>query len=253
MLALAESKRLVLSPMFGVGLAFIVVTTYQVRDNSAVSVYNALANAGPMAYVFGPLVLFAANAIASSSRFDDTEQLFGVAPVSASRRTLALCLAGIPAAVVALAVQYAALLLFRSVWHLHLTYTPSTWVMLATPLEVMGAVCLGVMIARWLPWRGAVIPAFLFVAVAVTFATGDALKGTRWLAPVLEFVRTDEGRATPVWLVGSAAWHAGYLLALAGMATVGAMLRVASRRTGLLGVGAVVTLAAIGAGWTQVG
>ena len=249
-LALTETRRLLLSPLFLAGLLFVGIGLFQSRTEDPGGAYNSLTNSGITAFVFGPIALFAANACANRSRRDHTDEVYGAASLSARRRTLALCLAGIPAALIVVVLQYSALLLYRHVWHADLVRIPRFWEMLATPLEVLGAVCLGVMIARWLPWRGGVLAGFMVVVFATGTMVGDF--ELDWLSPFVEFqVYFDDENTPAAFLAGSASWHALYLLALAAMATVGAMLRASGRRMELLTVGAVVTLAAIGAGWAQ--
>jgi hypothetical protein len=216
------------------------------------------------AFFFGVLGIVVAARLTRST--DTTASVISSAPVPATVRTAALCLACLVPAAAALAL---------AVWH-------RLWVVLADPapefyygtydrlerevitmaLPVVYALCgplLGVAVGRWLRFPGA---ALLVIVVTVAWAElaayielanpSSAVSRTlHLLAPYTAWAITDGDGEQPMTVVrtltGSPTWYAVWALCLCGLAAVAAMWRGADRaaRHALLRSGAALVAAAV--------
>lgn len=246
-LARAEARWLLRHPLSLVGLGFSVFALFVVRTAGAGSAFADLTGGGAPGVYVPPLVFFAANLAATRSRRAGVDETHAASPVGRTPRTAAQCAAGLaPAAAVLVLVVSANIV--RGLESGTRTIVPTAAELLLLPLSVLGATTLGVMVARWLPWRGAAMVVFVaLVAVSIALSGGASV----WWGSMVELVEWRNHELTEIRIAGSASWHAAYLLGLSTMATIGALLRDTSRRLQLLGIGAVVTLLTAGAGWAQ--
>jgi hypothetical protein len=129
---------------------------------------------------------------------------------------------------------------------------PTFWHLLQGPVTIVGGCAVGVMVARWLPFRGAVLVVVVgLVAVNVWLANGSTdmqLFGfmTSWAAWAAGSVVGWAGV-----IPGSPAWHVVYLLGLSGMAAAAALARNAERRAPYVAAGLVSLFVAVAGGIGQ--
>ena len=238
-----EGRRMLTHPIALTGFLLMLVVTGFVRPGGRHEAFVQLTGGGPAGMYLPTLVFFAANLTATRTRRSRATELLGAAPTDQERRTAALCVGALVPATAALAYVLLSLAVYRA-GDVYVAHSPAVAELMLLPLSVLGAGTLGVMVARWAPWRG--VPIVVFVGlVALTLYAHQEHSG--WYGSYLDLIEWESLERLP----GSAAWHAAYLLGLDTMAAVGAVLRDTSRRREVLAVGAVVTLATIGAGWAQ--
>ena len=189
---------------------------------------------------FGPATFFVTNLVASSARRSNAESQLAAAPLSASAKTLATCLAVLcPTAV---ATGFAAIL-----WLVEHSGGPLSRVqgvaeLAVIPLGTLGGGLLGAAVARWLPWRGLpLVVLFALIAWVVAVMEHGALW---WTAP---WTMSPAYYQTNTMGAGSHAWHAVYLFGLSLLAGVAALLRHRRHRRLLLAVAAVAWIGTIAA------
>jgi hypothetical protein len=244
-LALAEARRLTLHPTiaigFALGLLFTGVGSFGNEDGY--NRYIELTGGGGSGLYLPPLVFFAAGLCASRARRSRASDVFDATAATPFDRTLAQCLAALGPALTAFALVLLSLAVYTVVGA-ELPATPTVWELLALPLSVLGAGTLGVMVSRWLPFRGA--PLLVLVGIAsVSIALGEDYP---MLISYTEFPdwQPDE---TYVMVANPVVAHALYLLGLDVMAAIGALLAHRTRLRLLLWLGAVATAATVAAGW----
>jgi hypothetical protein len=194
---------------------------------------------------FGSATFFAANLVASSARRSHAESQLAAAPTTSYARALAACLGVLGPT--AAAAAFAAI-----VWVVEraggsLDHAQGLGELAVIPLCTLGGGLLGVAVAEWMRWRGAPL-IVLFALLAWVVAVMDRGE-LQWTAPwTMSRAYYKDAQLSP----GSAGWHAAYLLGLALLAGVAAVLRQPSHRRPLLALGAVVLIATLVAGWVQV-
>ena len=194
---------------------------------------------------FGPATFFAANLVASSARRSHAESQLAAAPTTAYARTLAACLGVLGPT--AAAAAFAAI-----VWVVEhaggsLDHAQGLRELAVIPLCTLGGGLLGVAVAEWMPWRGAPL-IVLFALLAWVVAVMDRGE-LQWTAP---WTMSRAYYKDALLSAGSPGWHAAYLLGLALLAGVAAVLRHPSHRRPVLAFGAMVLIATLVAGWVQV-
>jgi hypothetical protein len=246
-----ETRRLVLHPLMLLGqvaavaaLLNAVLTWPEGRGP-----FGAITTAAT--FFTGVLGLFAANLLATRDHRAGARELLAPLPAREHDRTLALCAASLAPAAMSLAVVLA----FHGVLLATGAYgarVPGAGLLLQGPVTVLGGCLLGVMVARWLPARGAaVLTVVALVVVNVWTEEDDARRPFGFMTSWLQWVPPMPDGSTPL-IEGSPAWHVVYLAALCGLAATGALLRTATRRLTLLGVGAALAATAAAAGFLQV-
>ena len=184
--------------------------------------------------------------------------LADTAPVSAQRRTLALCLACLVPMTLGILVVLSSVL-FGAIWPPSLPgghvawfgYEPdlTIWAILFgdVVLACLGGPLLGVAVARWAPFRGS---ALLGMAVLVIGASTLASLPSPWyvVSPYALFSdeHLDNGEYQISWVRDgvSPVWWCGYAACLCGLAVLAALLRHdADRRRLLTSAGVLVALA----------
>jgi hypothetical protein len=245
-LSRAEARSLFRHPLAYGGAAIALLTTGLGGTTDGVRAYFELTGAGASGLYLPTLLFLAAHLTATRARRAGTEEVFDTAATSNVDRTLASCLAGVRVAVAVLGGVLLAALYYR-IAGADLPTWPGPFELLILPLSVLGAVTLGTMVGRWLPWRG-VGPPFLVLLIAVTgLLVGDMGPRAPLFASYTELVSWEETGHVTIPLHLSAA-HAMYLLGLDAMAVVGAVLRDSRTRVWwVLGFVAVAFTAAMGA------
>jgi hypothetical protein len=246
-LAWREAVRLVRHPVYAVLLLYFVVlagiqATTGLWPPSRESVRELLVTLGLL--WLGPATFFAANLVASSARRSHAESQLAAAPTTAQARTLATGLGVLLPT--ALATGFAAILWLVEHAGDTLPNAQGPAELAVIPLCALGGGLLGVAAARWLPWRGAPL-IVVFALIAWVVAVMD--RGDLWWTSPWTMSRGYYSDIEPA--AGSHAWHGVYLLGLALLAAVAALLRHPSHRRALLALGAAVWIGTLAAGWAQ--
>jgi hypothetical protein len=193
---------------------------------------------------FGPATFFTTNLVASSARRSHAESQLAAAPLSASARTLATCLGVLGPT--AAATGFAAILWLVEHAGDPVSRAQGAAELAVIPLCTLGGGLLGAAVARWLPWRGLpLVVLFALIAWVVAVMQHGAVW---WTAP---WTMSPAYYETYTMGAGSHAWHAVYLLGLALLAGVAAMLRHRPHRRPLVALAAVAWIATIAACWAQ--
>ena len=244
-LALAETRRLLRHPVLIAGLlGGLLLAGVGVASDDSYTRYVELTGGGGASLYGPPMVFIAANLCASRTRRSGAGEVFDATVASPFDRTLAQCLAALGPALAALALELLMWGWFAATGAA-LPATPPVWALLALPLAVLGAGTLGVMVARWLPFRGAPVVVLVPLVFVSAWASGTAPYLVT-LVDAGDWGANDEY----VGLVRGVPWgaHAAYVLGLDVMAAIGALLAHQGRRRLLLALGAVATLGTIAAG-----
>jgi hypothetical protein len=235
-LARAEARQMLLHPAVVGGLLLALLAVGASSKATGFDRYVALTGGAPLGLYLPPLAFFAANLCASRTRRARAGEVFDATAATPADRTLALCLAAFGPAVAAAAVVALAYAYFRLTGPA-LPPAPLFWEVLALPLAVLGGGLLGVLVARWLPFRGGALAVFAALVVASAWA------GQFWpmLVTLTEFADFQDDGGYRLVTDNPSGAHAAYLLGLDVMAAVGALLAHRGHRRLLLGVGAVAT------------
>ena len=128
---------------------------------------------------------------------------------------------------------------------------------LQVPALVLGAGLLGIALARWVPVPGALplVVLTLWFGTGALYAPADAngvVHAPTWFAPWIMWAAENAGLARDHPL-GQEMWHLAYLLGLAVLAGVAALLRTPGNRRGLWTTAAIAVIVTGLAGWQQLG
>jgi hypothetical protein len=244
----AEARRLVVHPAYLVG-ALVVVPVMGLRALNSASLPSArqvfVFAVGAQLIWYGLVSLFAAGLVTSLARRSSAEDVLEASPSGAATRTAGCCLAVLlgPAAVSAL-LTVGAWLLERTQEEPFGLFTVAE--LAQVPFVVLGGGLLGVVAARWLPWRGGLLVAFMATVIATGWMLGRGRYG--WLAP-WSTARTLLDDAD--FAGGSTGLHTTYLALLCAVAAVLACLPDVRHRGRFAAIGAVIVAAAAVAGWAQ--
>ena len=259
-LAIRETRRFVLNPVFLFAVAFIVYALWAgpgtVTDIDTANPYPAIFLGG-----FG---MMAAYWLTRSMRA--SEPVVGVTPVTRPARTAALCaVALVPFACGCLALlRFVQLIPVSSA--LYGPFSPSTRVAVLVGqivIPALGGPLLGVALGRWVRFPGAAFVLFLVLYGWVSLVTilsmshpNSALVAVlRLFAPFAFFTSTGNGAGVTAWR-GSPWFFIGWQLALCVIAVLVALLRGAEGRVrsriiralGIAAVAAVILLVLAGTG-----
>jgi hypothetical protein len=254
-LAVRETRRFILNPIFLFAVAMTAWTTWAGR-NPAVTDIDTV-NSYPAIFL-GAFGMMAAYWLTRSMRA--SEPVVGVTPVTQPTRTAALC----TVAIVPFACGFLTLLAFL---HFHPVSGPAygafgTSARIAVLvgqilIPSLGGPLLGVALGRWVSFPGAALVLFLILYGWVTLVTIlslwhlDSVPVTvlRLFAPFAFFTGTDDAQDVTAWR-GSPWFFIGWQLALCAIAVLVALLRGAEgrervriiRALGIAGGAAVIML-----------
>lgn len=255
-LAGTEARRFARHPVFLLGVVFSVITMVAIADDRSP---DSLSNGVLPAFFLGIFGMIVAYRLTRSTR--PSAEAVDAAPVSVTQRTAALCLACLVpafAGLVWLGVMYATF----AVW------PPPEWAWAGfdhpdrlailvghSVVAALGASLLGVAVARWLRFPGAIVLAVVVLIAWVAGVSGFAGEHAasvpaaiaRLTAPFALFTSVNAGASEIDTWLGSPRWHLLYLVALSVLAAVAALLRgaVGRTRTVLLRAGAAGALVAV--------
>jgi len=254
-LAIRETRRLVLNPVFLLAVAFIVFALWAGPDagETEVDTFN------PYPAIFlGGFGMMATYWLTRSMRA--SEPVVGVTPVTQPARTAALC----AVALVPFACGCLALLRFVQLTPvsspLYGPFSSSARVAVLVGqivVPALGGPLLGVALGRWVRFPGAAFVLFLLLygwvslvtILSISHANSALVAVLRLFAPFAFFTSTDDGAGVTAWR-GSPWFLIGWQLALCAIAVLVALLRGAEGRTrsriiralGVAGVAAVILL-----------
>ena len=254
-LAIRETRRLVLNPVFLLAVAFIVFALWAGPDAGETEVdtfnpYPAIFLGG-----FGMLATFWLTRSMRAS-----EPVVGVTPTTLAARTAALC----AVALVPFACGCLALLRFVQLTPvsspLYGPFSSSARVAVLVGqivVPALGGPLLGVALGRWVRFPGAAFVLFLLLygwvslvtILSISHANSALVAVLRLFAPFAFFTSTDDGAGVTAWR-GSPWFFIGWQLALCAIAVLAALLRGADgpvrsriiRALGVAGVAAVILL-----------
>ncbi|HWH30453.1 MAG TPA: hypothetical protein VNU26_16135 [Mycobacteriales bacterium] len=255
-LARLEARRFGRHPLFLVGVLFSVITMVAIADDRSP---DSLTNGVIPSFFLGVLSMVVSYRLTRSTA--PAAEAVDAAPTSGTTRTAALCLAGlVPAAagVVWLAVMYVVFAVWPPDAWAWATFDAADRLAIFTAQSAvagLGAALLGVVVARWLRFPGAIVLAVVVLlawvlsaqAVAAVDAPSTLGAALRMTAPFTVWTSVDPGSASIDTWLGSPAWHLLYLLTLCALAATAAMLRDAAGRTRvvLLRVGGACAVVAV--------
>ncbi len=247
-LAAAESRRLALHPVTLVGWAIFLFS----------AVREVLVTSGPrpayesvemlVSFYPGVLLLLAGQLIASRDHRAGADELLGAVPVRADRRTAAVLLAALPQAMLGVIV----VLLVHGAHLLRGNYqaAPGAEMILQGPITLAGAVCLGVMVARWSTSRAAIL--VVIVAMVLVNAWLNNLTTGAYFGPMFNWAQWGVSSADWAGIFrGSPLWRLGYLGGLVALAALGALLPVVRRPQLIVVLGLVVLVWTGISGWSM--
>ena len=237
-LARFEGRMLLRHPAVVVGtVSVVLMVAANVGSPWEVDAYSALGGLGVA--TLGPFALLASNSAWARTGRDGAAELLSTLPTPAPSRIAGLLWSGTSAVALAAMATAAIAVAFR-LGDVEMTRWPTAAELAQGPLAVGCAGILGVVLARWLPWRGAAAAAA--VAVVVWQLPGS------WSGPLVTgVVADDEGRIVGT-SAGSVEWHLVWLLGWAGLGV--AAVRLHDRRH-LLAAGAAGLLVVVVAGTAQ--
>ena len=244
-----ETRRLLRHPVTLVGWAIFagsavhtVVWVGRAEPRTAYEAVEMLISFFP-----GIFLILSANLVASRDHRAGSDELLAAVPVRSDRRTAAQLLAAVPVALLGLAavlvvhVAQLALDLYDG--------RPGAGQILQGPLTLGGAVCLGVMVARWSRARAAVLLTIVTMVMLNIWLNGMEERGA-YFAPMFNWA--EWGVFSGTWagvFPGSPLWRLGYLAGLVGLAALGAMLPVSRRPRSVVGAGTAVLAVTALCGW----
>lgn len=240
-LAVTESRRLLTHPVLLVGgLLSVLVMGVSTSGDDPFTRYIELTGSGGTALYVPLLAFVAAGLCASRTRRARAGEVLDATAATPFERTLAQCLAAIGPALASFVLILAALGLFV-VADAELPRTPPVWELLTMPLAILGAGTLGVMVSRWLPFRGAPL---LVVAALVTVSIALS-EDYPLLITFVEYAEWGENDTYVALQSLPSAAHGLYIIGLDVMAAIGALLVHRDHRRPLLALGAVATAGTI--------
>jgi len=260
-LAIRETRRLVLNPVFLFAVAFITFALWAGPDAGETEIDSL--NPYP-AIFFGGFGMMATYWLTRSMRA--SEPVVGVTPVTQPARTAALC----AVALVPFACGWLALLRFVQLIPvsspLYGPFSPSARVAVLVGqivIPALGGPLLGVALGRWVRFPGAALVLFLVLwswvslvtVVAGSHASSAPVAVLRLFAGFTFFALHSDAGGVTAWR-GSPWFFIGWQLALCAIAVLVALLRGAEGRVrtriiralGIAGVAALILLVLAAAG-----
>ncbi len=255
-LARREAGRMLRHPAYLAALGFtaLVVGQWIARESGlhrpAPAVYMILEFG--FTFCYAPMTIVAVNRVARSTMRHGLPDQLRSTPVDLRARTVALC-AGVALGPAALAVVASVVALTLSPYADAATTGEGggylgrgAAALVQLPVLTLGAGLLGILIARWLPYPGA-LPLVFLVTLMVVTASGQPLA---WFKPWHLWYGATDG-STGELPAAQDAWHAVYLLGLGALALLAALWRTPGPRRALAAAGVVALAVTAVAGIAQ--
>jgi len=251
-LALRESRRLLLHPFTLVGFGIYLVATVDtlLSDEGPRSAFETITLV--QAFYPGMMLVLSGAMLATRDLRAGSSEVLGPLPGRAEERVKALLLAAMAPALVGLGLTLGLHALHLGLDRYAITPDgiPGLGHLLGGPVNLLGATVFGVMVGVWLPSRVSALLGLVALVVYNLALDGDG--GYQLLGMAVSWARW--GLYPDSWagvVDGLPALHVVYLLALSGMAAAAAWVRVAERRTAPVALGLVALAVAIAAGIGQ--
>ena len=253
-----EARRIVLSPVYGVVIIFMlamgglrsVVDGFSFSVPSAAVVYDIVTFLG---LLYGGLLTYlAAHLVATSSRRTHADNQLAASALSSRSRGGALCLGVLFGPGLIAAILMVMLAWIGSDVVLPDDQQASSLAELAQiALTVIGAGLFAVMVATWLRFPGSLLIGLSALMVGTTLLI-DPARGPDNTLPWLAPYSTASNWSDEAWTsMGSQSWHAVYLAGLCGLAACAVMMRRRESRGRWMLVSAAVLTMTAAAGWIQ--
>jgi hypothetical protein len=261
-LGAVEARRLLGHPVYAGYLVYLVYYGIAAANQDLGPPANAAYGALLLDFllVYAPATLIAGNRIAAATYRSRVCEPFDCTPVDGRQRTVAAIL-GLLCGPVMVGLATALVLLLLGASTTPATNDPFTAVYQRTaavylqlPALVLGAGLLGIAVARWLPWPGALPLASLAVVIdfLLLYQFTDSMPTRTWFALWPVWVGGTQGMLPPQPL-HQEMWHLAYLLGLGVLAGVAALLRTHGPRRALWGAAAATAVLTLLAAWLQLG
>jgi len=242
-LARVEGRRLLMSPVFMVGLGFAALATLLVGQGFPAVMHRDDLTFTLFMFPVAGMVLIAVNLAVSRSRRDGTDEFFDALPAGRDTRTLAhlVSVAWVVAvAVVVIVIQVAVAYANDAI------STPDVGELLTGPMLVACAGIVGVSAARLVPSSAIGVIAVVLMGIfqgTVDHFAGPVENATNWFAPWVpdaDFWAAGDLLPRRAWL------HLVYLIGLGGFAAVIGFLRHRRDRGVWTAMGLVLAVVAAG-------
>jgi hypothetical protein len=213
--------------------------------------------------IYAPATIVVANRVAAATYRRSTRELFDGTPVDSRHRTVGVIVGLVRGPVLVGAIGAVALWILGA-FTTATTSDPTDAVVQRTPLEylqvpalILGAGLLGIAVARWLPWPGAMPVVVLAVLTATeamykTAGPDNVIPTVTWFAPWTVWAAAPTG-IIERQLLGQEMAHLAYLLGLGCLAGVAALLRTGGPRRVLWIVAAGALVVTVLGAWLQLG
>lgn len=247
-LARQEARRLLLHPLMVFG--FLIYLANGVRA--------VLADGGPreafetidsmLSFYPGIFTIFVASLVATRDRRAGSLEMLEPAPARQYDRVKALIVASLAPALVGMVLVVALHTYF--LLDDRFVEAPGVFHLLQPATTIFGGCVLGIMLAVWVPYRGAAVIGAVVIVLANAWLS--SMQDGMLFGPMMSWaIWGDFPRDWVGTFPGSPGWHVLYLAGLCGMAASAALVRVADRRTAVVVTGVASVLLAVVAGWGQ--
>ncbi|MCA2216274.1 hypothetical protein [Jidongwangia harbinensis] len=264
-LGVVEARRMVRHPVYPVAMVYIAVFVVEAvlsgqTGPPANEAYTVVILT--LLFVYAPATIVAANRVAAAPFRSRAREPLDATPVDERQRTTGAIIGVLRGpALVSFAIT-GLLLVIGEFTTAHperpidVVYHRTALEYLQVPAVVLGAGLLGIAVARWLPWPGALPLTVFLVWFGTETMYWSTYTGTvhdrTWFAlwPVWMASNAPSGML-PRQPLGQEMWHLTYLLGLGALAGVAAMLRTGGARRAWCAAAAAAVLATVTAGWLQ--
>lgn len=253
-LARQETRRVFLHPISILGWSIYLVTIVRATLDVDAGPREAFTNADSLLTAYpGMFLILLGNLLAHRDLRAGTTELLGSVPVRAVDRTGALLLTAVPLVATGVVMSLVVHVVNRSQRRYDTAAgdaVPELAHLLQAPITLAGALCLGVMVARWSSARVAIV--LVIVAMVVLNAWLNGRDTGIYFGPMMSWA--DWGPIIEVWhrrLPGNPWWHLGYLVGLTSLAALGSLLFVSRRPSRIVALGLLALGFTALSGWAM--